>query len=545
VALMAASAVCALINNALEEQQFVGTPEAQQRQWLASPSAAAELAAAGLGQGDVAAAANAEFEAHVAAVEGSLDALMTSCFALLPRLGEVESMVRVLQCVSAAVELMGSRVRPHLASITDALPQVWTVISARAGEGTGALTRLHSALIATLAHLISKLGAAAMAEPRVAAVLLPMLRHSTNAAAPEAEPLLEDGLKLWMAVLRASAAVPPELVQLLAAAAPPLLRRGQDNAAVFQVAEAYALHGGADALAPVLQQLLAAAQGSLEAAAAAMLPRPGAAAGPAAPLETIQEAGAAASLLALLQRLQDGLPPALEPAVRAAAALAAADYGGGVMRLPARGAGLVEACLELIYRLSFRQPDALQALAGGDPGAAGRLVDRWVVLSSSRDVGELFIPALAAAGRARRHNAAVALCAVLFADAAPVLREPVRCAQALVLGLKAAREQRLFEADQQRLQEAGPPGAEDEADQLLLRRLALARGDPLRGVEAADAVRAAAGHVAAREGQERMLEWVGGVDHMYRAQMVALLAGRLGEAEEQAAIESMQHAALS
>lgn len=38
--------------------------------------------------------------------------------------------VRVLQCVSVAVELMGDRVRPHLATITTALPQV-------GGQGVG------------------------------------------------------------------------------------------------------------------------------------------------------------------------------------------------------------------------------------------------------------------------------------------------------------------------------------------------------------------------------------------------------------------------
>lgn len=40
--------------------------------------------------------------------------------------------------------------------------QVWTAISQRSGDNTGALARLHSALISTVTHLISRLGVAAM-----------------------------------------------------------------------------------------------------------------------------------------------------------------------------------------------------------------------------------------------------------------------------------------------------------------------------------------------------------------------------------------------
>lgn len=57
--------------------------------------------------------------------------------------------VRVLQCVSSAVELLGDRLRPHLATICAALPQVWQVISQRQQQGAGGLARLHSALIST------------------------------------------------------------------------------------------------------------------------------------------------------------------------------------------------------------------------------------------------------------------------------------------------------------------------------------------------------------------------------------------------------------
>ena len=99
----------------------------------------------------------------------------------------------------------------------------------------------------------------------------------------------------------------------------------------------------------------------------------------------------------------------------------------------------------------------------------------------------------------------VALCAVLLADACPGMREGSRAAQALVLGMKAAKEQRLFEQDQQRLADLEPADPAHQ-DQLLLRRLLLARGDPLRGVDARDAVRTAAGHVAGWAGNDQLMQ---------------------------------------
>ncbi len=555
VALMAVSAATSLIGAALEEQQYVRQPREAQRLWHDGPGGggAGAAAAAGAAVDEAAAQARAAYEAHAAAVEGSLDALLGGLFALLPRLTEVESMVRVLQCVSAAVELMGARVRPHLGAVADALPRVWAAVQGRyEGEGTGALARLLSSLIAMLAHLVAKLGAAAAAEPAVAAVALPLVRHATDLAAPGAEPLVEEGLRLWLALLHAAPALTPELAELLPARLAPLLARGRDNAACFRVAEGYALLAGAGALAPALPRLAPAMHASLAAALAALRsaagPRPGTVLMGALAPEAAAEAAGAAALLSLLQRLAGAAPPLAElgPAAQAAAALVHADYGAGTLRLPARAVALVEACLEVVYHAVFREPAAAAALVGPDLEAQGRLVDRWVALASSRDVGELFVPAMAAAGRARRHAAAVALCSLVYADALPALREEARAAQALVLGLRAAREQPVFERDAAALAAAPHPPPDGEApDQLLARRLALSAADPLRAVDAVDAARAAAARVEGWIGRERVAAALEAVDPMYGEQYAALAAGRLGEAEEAAAIAGMALASVS
>ena len=191
VALMAVSAAVAMISTVLEEEQFVSQPPEQQRLWMDGPDGGLMQHALGGGVGgniggsgmpdgskdDLASLANAEFQAHMSAIESQVDTIMVSCFALLPRLGEAESMVRVLHCVTATVEIMGDRVAPHLGSITGTLPQVWSVLASRTEEGTGSLARLQCSLLAMLSHLISKLGRAAAEDPQVSMVLFPLLQH--------------------------------------------------------------------------------------------------------------------------------------------------------------------------------------------------------------------------------------------------------------------------------------------------------------------------------------------------------------------------------
>ena len=357
VALMAVSAVTALVAVVLDEQQFVGRPMIEQRQLLdtlgggggdenfifdnnLNNNGSAEAATAE--EEDVFVAANAEFNAHMAAVEGSLNAIMTSCFGMLPQLGEAESMVRVLQCVSATVELLGDRVRPHLESITGALPRCWSVVqgsttttnstttttttttsSSNKQEGTGARTRLHCSLLAMLAHLIAKLGAAAAEDPQIAGVLLPLLHHATDTADVQAEPLMEDGLKLWLAVLQAAPTISPALLELVGSRLGPILQRGKDNATALRIAEGYVLHGGSAAIVDILPQLSAAIVACISTAMTAMAPKQGSQPNSivlgALPPETASEAGAAVSLLGVLQRVND--VHVLEAPVRAAAAM--------------------------------------------------------------------------------------------------------------------------------------------------------------------------------------------------------------------------------
>ena len=45
---------------------------------------------------------------------------------------------------------------------------------------------------------------------------------------------------------------------------------------------------------------------------------------------------------------------------------------------------MAEGFLEVISRLVFRQPQALQSLLGGDPDAEARFIDNWLAIAGTR-----------------------------------------------------------------------------------------------------------------------------------------------------------------
>ena len=538
VALMAVSAATALVAHVLEEQQFVSGPKDQQRLWLEGPEELGSLDDAGE---DVVAQADAEFRVHLAAVEKEADNLLLACFQLMPRLAEAESMIRILQCITVMIELLGAEVKSHLSAIVGYLPRVWEMLQSRSGEETGALVRLFSSLLAMLAHLIGKLGVDAVNQPPVANVLLPLLQYSTDVRDPNVEALLDDGLKLWLAILQTTSELSSTLQELLHGRLVPLLERGKDGALPLRIVEAYVLLGGPSIVHSILAKISASISSALNRAKESLGPKPGPKPGGvvlgALSPDLAAEASAAASLLGVLERMYEHLPTELEDPFTAVVWFVGAEYGGGVLRFPARSTGVIESCLDSMYRLFWRNPHCFETLTHGDRATQDRILDRWIALGSLRDVGELFIPALGTIGRIRRHVAAVALCSLLVSDAAVGLRDEQRAAQSIVLGLKAVREQATLEADESRISDIQVDAR--QADQIVLKRLELNKKDFLRYMDSRDAVRAAIVHFASFAGRDHALAALEGIDPLYRQQGENMLSSALSEREAAAAVERM------
>ena len=79
------------------------------------------------------------------------------------------------------------------------------------GRETGAVARLHSALMGVLTHLVDRLGRLATEHSHISQVLLPILAHSLDLANPETETLVEDALKLLRVTLSGCQQLTPAL----------------------------------------------------------------------------------------------------------------------------------------------------------------------------------------------------------------------------------------------------------------------------------------------------------------------------------------------
>lgn len=104
--------------------------------------------------------------------------------------------------------MAGRSLTPSLAVL-----QVWTAARAATSEGreTGAIARLHGALMGVLTHLVDRLGLLATGHPSVSQVLLPLLAHGLDLGNPEADTLTEDALKLLLVALGSGGGLSPGL----------------------------------------------------------------------------------------------------------------------------------------------------------------------------------------------------------------------------------------------------------------------------------------------------------------------------------------------
>jgi len=470
-------------------------------------------------------------EARVAALSGSMSSALNGCFTLLKRLSEVESMVRVLQLVSVLVEVLGSRIHPHLGIIAAALPEIWEAASRHASSqgassrssggdaaasDTGAVVRLHSALIAVLTHLVGKLRSVAVSNAQITSVIFPLLQYSTNLGGPESECLVEEAFRLWNTTISSMPEVTPQLLELLPNLSA-ILRRGKDNAAVFPILESYLLLGAAAALTPLSAMIQESLQRTIGTVTQAVLvslstPAPPAGAGVAAPApsrafppEAAQEAMAASALAdVMLQLFPQDVPTLLLSTFKAMAALLAHPA------VPAQGVAVkvvnvMEGFLEVLGRLVLVNPASLSGLVEHDAEAMARFLDKWLVVASARFLEEIIgVKTMAMLGRFRRRLATTSLCAVIMADACPAVYDPKKLTRICALAVQAVVDDAEFHADQADLDVLDFKNDLSE-DFVLAKRLQVTRADIIRTVNLPETVRTAVHKLSSHVGGEAAL----------------------------------------
>lgn len=80
--------------------------------------------------------------------------------------------------------------------------QIWNAATQEGSSGPA--SRLHSALMAVLTHMVGRLGPLAIQDPHIQSVLYALLQKGLEGSPAEQEVLIEDALKLLNATLLAS-----------------------------------------------------------------------------------------------------------------------------------------------------------------------------------------------------------------------------------------------------------------------------------------------------------------------------------------------------
>ncbi|GAX82609.1 hypothetical protein CEUSTIGMA_g10035.t1 [Chlamydomonas eustigma] len=502
---------------------------------------------------EIIAETKARVELRVNSLSETMSVALGGCFAMLERLVEVESMVRVLQLVSVLVEVMGVRILPHVGILAAALPHIWATASSHlatprslgsgaspgskgsgttpyssktgaSSEDTGAVVRLHSALIAVLTHLVGKLRAVAVRDPQIAGVIFPLLNFSTSLGSQESECLVEEAFRLWNTTICSLPEVPQQMLDLLPHLGA-LLTRGKDNAAVFPIIESYLLLGAAAALHPLsnaIQTSLERASNDISKAVVSSSSSqpsvppssangksvlPMASRGPQSlSPETAAEAMAAAALAdVMLQLFPQDTPALLSSTFRSMASLVAHPS------LPLQGVNVkalnvMEGFLEVLGRLLLTGPGLYAALLEGLPeGASARFLDRWLQIASARFLEEVMgVRTMAMLGRYRRRIAIASMSSLVAADTCPDIYEPLKLVRVVSLALQAVLDNNEFRTDQTELDSLDFKNDLAE-DYVMARRLSITRNDPIRNMNIPEKVRLLLQQLALRIGGEDFL----------------------------------------
>lgn len=486
-------------------------------------------------------------QAHMAVVEAQAGAVFHSCFQLLSHVSEVDSMVRVLHLVTVMLEALGPKAQPHFAAITAALPQIWNAATQEGSSGPA--SRLHSALMAVLTHMVGRLGSLAIQDSHIQAVLYALLQKGLEGSPAEQEVLVEDAVKLLNATLSASSSLEPPLQRFLPNLIT-ILQRSKDNAAIFQVLEGYFVAADPGLVTLMLDAQLPQIADSMHRSLDAILsaafraqnsheqPPPSGQQPPhhsrgtlwnrahkatgkkevaALDMDKLSDASAAASLLTVLleQNLSDGQQAVLSPILRTAMHIVAATQPQGAMHLHSVADNLLEA----LAVTACSAPAMFPALMGNNEETEGRLLDRWVAIASTRHLEEILGLGTMGAlqGRVKRHIAAAGLSTLLLSAAFVPMFMVQRLARILAVCLRALAESKAFTAEEaeRRTLIANRDVNDASQDLTKLRRTSLSVQSAPRSLDLHAVVGAAAQKAVSVVGQEALVEAIGWLDSSF------------------------------
>ncbi|KAJ2705365.1 hypothetical protein H4R19_005133, partial [Coemansia spiralis] len=144
-----------------------------------------------------------------------------------------ESRMRIVNFLSSLVQRMQSEITPYAAALVRLLPPLW---ESAAGENM-----YQTAILVLVTKLIEALGAQSV---ELQAFVAPLIRHSIDLDDPAHVYLMEDGIELWLVLVRSAASLDESILALLGLI-PRLLQFSTETLRkVLKVTEAYLLING-------------------------------------------------------------------------------------------------------------------------------------------------------------------------------------------------------------------------------------------------------------------------------------------------------------
>lgn len=135
-----------------------------------------------------------------------LSECMGFLFQLLREAAQADTKMKVLNILSLLMERVGPGIQPHVPALIQALPALWEE------SGRENCQMLRTIIINTLTNITRGLG---VASSSLHDFIIPVIKLATDVKMTEHVYLAEDGLLLWLSVLKNSCSPSPGLVQLL------------------------------------------------------------------------------------------------------------------------------------------------------------------------------------------------------------------------------------------------------------------------------------------------------------------------------------------
>ncbi|CAG0916642.1 unnamed protein product [Notodromas monacha] len=153
-----------------------------------------------------------DFEFNVEQFLPYLEPTFLRLFVLLQEVKECDTKLRVLHVMSFVVERVGVNIKPFLSGLVDYLPRLWNEAVDH--------QMLKASIVSTLVHIVDSIG---RDSGSLYSFLLSIVQASTDASSPDHVYLLEDGLDLWLAVLKNAPEPKADLIAIYQRNMPALL----------------------------------------------------------------------------------------------------------------------------------------------------------------------------------------------------------------------------------------------------------------------------------------------------------------------------------